>query len=569
MFSQSQPASQPAREILVYSPALEGDAQLRDWLTPNVLHSCKSLHELQIRLLQWPERCVLLDLRHAPQRVLAELRYLQQHGFKNPVVSLVHTHQAAYGRESLRLGAAAYTDLSCTNNTGLNMLLDGLLEQHLNQAVRPEPHDDNTTGAASRSLYFDRLLHALQRARRKRTFTGVVLLDLDRFREINQHYGEAFGDAVLRVTVERIQAVLRKSDTLSRLSSNEFGLVLEDIQDPLQVSNICRKISQLFERPLFINDEWVVVTLGIGVHVAQPEEQNVNTLIRYASLALSRAKEAGRNSLRYYSQEMNLKAIARTNMEVGLFNAMQRQELFLQYQPICQSRDFRPCSAEALVRWRHPTAGVVSPAVFVPLLEDSGLIVQAGDWILESACATLQQWHRQGQFPTDFKLSVNVSGKQLKDQDYIERVQRVMALHHIQPGQLTLELTESSIMENMDKTVLLLEKLRGIGVAISLDDFGTGYSSFAYLKRLPVDYLKIDRSFVTHMATDKKDAAIAQAIVELAHLLDMKVIAEGVDNAEKVELLRTMGCDHLQGFYFAKPMDAQEFGQYVMAPRQA
>lgn len=563
MLSQSQNAAEVARELIIYSPAAGAHSDLSSWLAPNVAHSCKNLYELQTRLLQSPQLCLLLDMRHSPLRALAELRFLQQHGFKNPVLSLVNQQQLQYGRDSLHYGASAFTDVQCINSQGLNMLLDSLLVQTAKQQPRVENIEDVTTGTGSRGLFFDRLLHALQRARRKRTFTGVVLLDVDRFREINQHYGEPFGDQVLRICAERIQAVLRKSDTLARLSSNEFGLVLEDIHDPLQVSNICRKISQLFERPLLIIDEWVVVTLGMGVHVASPEEQNVNTLVRYASLALSRAKEAGRNNLRYYSHEMNLKAIARTNMEVGLFNAMQRQELFLQYQPICQSSDFRPCSAEALVRWQHPTAGVVSPAVFVPLLEDSGLIVEAGDWILEAACSTLQQWYNTAKFPADFKLSVNVSGKQLKDQDYIERVRRAMALHHIQPGQLTLELTESSVMENMDKTVLLLEKLRGIGVAISLDDFGTGYSSFSYLKRLPVDYLKIDRSFVTHMATDKKDAAIARAIVELAHLLEMKVVAEGVDNCQKVDLLRAMGCDHLQGFYFAKPMDAAEFGQYV------
>jgi diguanylate cyclase (GGDEF)-like protein len=563
VFNQSQPQLENVRELLVYSPVGQPDEALHAWLMPNQVHRCRSLHELQIRLLQTPSTCLVLDLRHSPQRMLAELRYLQQHGFKNPVLTLIQDGQLHYGRESLRLGAAAYTDPACSNGLALNMLLDSLEQMLLMQQPKVEGDEDVTTGAASRSRFFDRLTHALQRGKRKRSYTGVVLLDVDRFREINQHYGEHVGDQVLRASVERIQALLRKSDTIARLSSNEFGLVLEDITDPLQVSNICRKINQLFERPLLVNEEWVVVTLGIGVHVAAPDEQSTNTLVRFASLALSRAKEVGRNTLRYYSHEMNLKAIARTNMEVGLFNAMQRHELFLQYQPICQSGDFRPCSAEALVRWQHPTAGVVSPAVFVPLLEDSGLIVEAGDWILETACATLHQWHNNLHFPTDFKLSVNVSGKQLKDLDYIERVKRVMALHHIQPGQLTLELTESTVMENMDKTVQLLEKLRGIGVAISLDDFGTGYSSFAYLKRLPVDYLKIDRSFVTNMASDKKDAAIAQAIVELAHLLGMKVVAEGVDSSDKIELLRAMQCDHLQGFYFAKPMDAGEFGRYV------
>lgn len=424
-------------------------------------------------------------------------------------------------------------------------------------------HYDSLTGVANRALFQDRLDHSLLHARREGRIVGLMCVDLDRFSVVNEHYGHDVGDQLLKAFARRLSDIVRRSDTVARLSGNNFAVVLESVANEHVITSIAEKLTEAFRQPYFIGDHEIFCSTSIGIEVAHKIGYDASQLMRRAELALRDAKQDGRNDFRYFSAENYPIDQVRASLESSLHHALDRQELTLQYQPQVkvESGDF--IGTEVLLRWTHSTLGPISPAVFIPALEETGLINKVGEWVLSTACHQHQQWIRQGALPNDSKLSVNLSPRQFRQRDLADRVLQVLELSELNPRNLTLEITEGVLMENMEQGIDMLCRLREIGVSVAIDDFGTGYSSLAYLKDLPIDYLKIDRVFVKDIVDDENDAAIANSIIALAHNLGLEVIAEGVEDPNILSILKAFGCDHYQGFFFSRPVDAEELPNLV------
>ena len=419
-------------------------------------------------------------------------------------------------------------------------------------------HYDSLTGIANRTLFQDRLDHSLLHARREGHVVGLLTIDLDRFSVVNEHYGHDVGDQVLKQFARRLGAIVRRSDTVARLSGNNFAVLLENVANEDVITSVAKKLCRAFNDPYFIAEHEIFCSISIGIELASRVAYDGSQLLRRSEVALRQAKQDGRNDYRVFVTEMHPTDMIRASLESALHHALERKELSLQYQPQVRVSDQQFIGSEVLLRWNHETLGSISPVVFIPVLEETGLINKVGEWVLASACYQHQQWIRQGALPSDSKLSVNLSPRQFRQRDLADRISQVLATTCMKPENLTLEITEGVLMDNLQQGIDMLGSLREIGVSIAIDDFGTGYSSLAYLKDLPIDYLKIDRVFVKDIVEDKNDAAIANSIIVLAHNLGLEVIAEGVEDSSVLEILQTFDCDHYQGFFFSRPVGAEE-----------
>lgn len=419
-------------------------------------------------------------------------------------------------------------------------------------------HYDPLTQLANRSLFQDRLEHSLLQNQRRARGVGVLFLDLDRFRVVNDIYGHHIGDQLLVACAERMLEKVRRSDTLARLGSNSFAVILDDVDDDDGMYRVSDKLNQAFTQPFDIAGHEIFVSTSIGMQLASRVNFDVGELVRHAELALHDAKRNGRNARVLYQEHHSPADKVRLGLESALHHALERQELYLAYQPQVDLNSGEFTGVEALMRWRHPVLGNVPPTVFIPVLEDTGLIDRFGLWAIQSACEQFAQWLQQQQIPATAKLSVNLSPRQFRQPDLAQQIKNALQTSQLSPQRLTLEVTESMLMNNLDQGIEMLAHLRRLGVAVAIDDFGTGYSSLSYLKDLPIDYLKIDRVFVKDIVTDDNDAAIANSIIGLAHNLGLKVIAEGVEDKEVLERLMAFGCDQYQGYYFSRPIPAEE-----------
>ncbi|ANQ84657.1 putative signaling protein [Azoarcus olearius] len=422
---------------------------------------------------------------------------------------------------------------------------------------------DALTGLANRNLLNDRMQRAIIRAARDGHAVAVMLLDLDRFKLINDSLGHAAGDALLQETARRLSTSVRRGDTVARLGGDEFMVVMSDMSAEDDAAALAAKVLESLAVPMLLNGREIVVTGSIGVSLYPRDGEAAATLLKHADVAMYRAKELGRNRFQFYAPEMNERILERLELENSLRRALENDELELHYQPKVSLRDGRVIGAEALIRWRHPQLGMVSPADFIPLAEETGLIVPIGEWVVDHACRQLRGWLDAG-LP-QISVAVNVSARQFQHEQLTHVLARALAAHRLPPGQLHVEVTESAVMWEPERTIFTLRELKNIGVRISLDDFGTGYCSLNYLKRFPIDSIKIDRCFVTDLATSAEDAAIALMIVSLAHSLNQTVIAEGVENEAQLDFLRRHGCDEMQGFLFSRPLPAAEFARLLAA----
>ena len=434
-------------------------------------------------------------------------------------------------------------------------------------------HFDTLTGLPNRSQFYDSLTHALAQAREHHWSVAVLFLDVDRFKNVNDTLGHTIGDELLRQFSSRLVDCLRVRDTIGRFGGDEFAAILI-LPDGAQHSvAVVDKIREAMRKPFDLQGHEVTVTASIGIAVYPDDALDADTLIQYADTAMYRAKEAGRDAFRFFTAEMNAQSMARLDMENALRRAIDNEEFVLFFQPKVHIGSGRVSGAEVLIRWRRPGHGMVSPAVFIPLLEETGLIVRVGNWVIDQACRTIADWSSSSIGPVH--LSVNVSGIQFFVGGLEEEVLRAIRKHDIAPDLLELELTESSLMSNAEETIAVLRNLKALGVQISIDDFGTGYSSLAYLKRFPIDKLKIDIAFVREVTSNPDDAAIVLAIISMAHSMKLQVIAEGVENDAQLAYLRRHGCDEMQGYYFSRPVAQEEFEQMLMggkllqAPRDA
>jgi diguanylate cyclase (GGDEF)-like protein len=427
--------------------------------------------------------------------------------------------------------------------------------------IRHQAYHDSLTGLPNKAKFAEQLEDSIQRSLRTGQQFALMFVDLDRFKIINDSMGHDAGDQLIRIAGERLDGLIRESDVLFRWGGDEFTIILENVDSPENVATVADRIIKGMGDPISIARQELIITTSIGITLYPDDSESSEHLIKNADAAMYHAKSAGRNRYEFYTPEMNARAQERLELESGLQKALVNNEFLLQYQPKYSVHDGRLVGVEALLRWQHPAFGLVMPDRFIPLLEENGQINNVGEWVLRQACAQNRKWQAQGLPP--MTVSVNISAVQFRSQNLVNIVARVLEETQLEPKYLELELTESMFISNTEIAIDTMYDLKNLGVSLSIDDFGSGYSSLSYLKRFPVDYLKIDRSFIKDIESSSKDAAITSAIAVLAHSLDMKIIAEGVENQEQVDYLKQKGCQELQGFLFSRPVAADEIQKIV------
>src|SRR5262245_12786114 len=422
---------------------------------------------------------------------------------------------------------------------------------------------DSLTGLANRDLLRDRASQAITHARRAGRSVGLLVLNLDRFKRVNESLSPAAGDAVLRLVGERLQSAVRDGDTVARLGADAYAVLATDLARPDDPLAVARKIREAMVAPFSIDGRDLYLSLSIGASTYPRDGEDFDTLLRNADAAMHRVKAEGRNGLQFYTASMTQQAAERVELESELRRALGRKELEVHYQPQVVLADGRIVGVEALARWHHQRRGWIPPGEFIPVAEDSELIQPLGEFALAESCRQSQVWSGAGFGP--LRLAVNVSARQFRDPRFVEAVEHALLASGLEPGNLELELTESVLVERRDHTIEVLARLKALGVQIAVDDFGTGYSSLSYLSRLPIDCLKIDRSFVSRTQERGQDAAITQAVISLAHSLGVRVIAEGVETPEQLEFLRLHRCDQAQGFLFSRAVEAGAMAHLLAA----
>jgi diguanylate cyclase (GGDEF)-like protein len=428
----------------------------------------------------------------------------------------------------------------------------------LEERLEYQAFHDPLTDLANRTLLTDRLGHALAQTGRRSTKVAVLFMDLDNFKYVNDSLGHEVGDRLLVAVAGRVKGCLRSEDTIARFGGDEFIILLEDITDEDEATAAAESIARTLRPPLAIDGHEIFVTISIGIAFGGSAEDRPEGLLRKADVAMYRAKDKGRDRYEVFRPEMGDSPLRRFGLEGDLRRAVEREEFVVHYEPIVSVRTGETVGVEALVRWKHPERGLLVPAEFVPLAEETGLIATIGRWVLRAACRNAREW--QWRCPRDHhpNISVNLSARQFRDPQVVGIVRDVLRETGLEPGSLVLEITESVAMNDAALTIAILSQLKNLGVKLAIDDFGTGYSSLSYLKRFPVDVIKIDRSIVAGIGQDSGDSAIVSATIALAHALGLEVVAEGVETAVEVAELRALGCDFGQGYYWWRPQLAKE-----------
>ncbi len=417
---------------------------------------------------------------------------------------------------------------------------------------------DGLTGLPNRVLLLDRMEHEISRAHRSTHLIGIMFLDLDRFKTINDTLGHATGDKLLKAVARKLKSSVREGDTVARLGGDEFVILVEDVATITDIVRIAEKIINCMRKPFDVGDRELFTSTSIGISIYPQDGTTPNDLLKNADTAMYHAKEHGKSNFRFYSSQMSVRAMHRLNYETSLRRALERDEFFLHYQPIVDLQTGVVSAVEALLRWESEEHGRVSPQEFIPLLEETGLIIPVGEWVLAKACAQTRSWLDSACLPENFRISVNISGRQFTPGVLAPYVEDLLTLHQLPPASLELEITESMLMHNEQIALRSLIRLREAGIKLAIDDFGTGYSSLSRLKRYPIERIKIDRAFITDSTRDPHDAAIVMAILAFARGLDIDVVAEGVESSEQLSFLLDRQCGEGQGFLFAAPMPATE-----------
>jgi diguanylate cyclase (GGDEF)-like protein len=417
---------------------------------------------------------------------------------------------------------------------------------------------DPLTALPNRTLLHERLSHALAKAQRHGRQLAVLFIDLDRFKYVNDTLGHEAGDKLLQVAAQRLYDCLRETDTMARQGGDEFVVLMDELADREPISRVSQRILDTVAQPFVVDGQELHITASIGISV-YPDDGR--TLLRNADIAMYRAKEKGKNNFQFYSAQIDNYSVERLALESDLRRALERDELRLHYQPKVDIATGQISGMEALLRWQHPELGRIAPGRFIPIAEENGLILPIGAWVLKTACNQNREWQRQGL--RRFPVAVNLSPRQFAGESLLDDVKSALAESGLEPSDLELEITESMVMNNPEQAVNMLRQLKDLGIRVAIDDFGIGYSSLAYLKRFPIDSVKVDRSFVEDIPEDVNSMAIAQAIIAMAHSLRLKVVAEGVESEAQLGFLRGEGCDEIQGFYFSEARAASEVAELM------
>ncbi len=487
--------------------------------------------------------------------------------FKNNNIPRLHTSNDLQGHtkelEYLADGRCFLTSDSKTSSGGTACVRIDISDQvKLEEKIIWQANYDALTRLPNRTLFLDRLAQAIQHAKRDSTLCALLFIDLDKFKDVNDTLGHDVGDILLVAVAERLSSCIRKIDTASRLGGDEFTIILQEISSTHDAASVAIHIIKKLEEVFQIGEHEIFISASIGITVYPDDARNSTQMLSNADMAMYQAKEAGRNTYRFYTEEMNQEMKTRLQLEKDMRNALARNEFVLEYQPIIDSQSNKVVHAEALIRWQHPELGRIAPDKFIHLAEETGFIIQLGEWVLRTAVTQMNQWLKDGLQP--FSVAVNISSRQLESDILIKLLSELLTEIPLPRHALTLEMTESLLIENSSRSNNALEKFRELGVNLSIDDFGTGYSSLSYLKQFPVDILKIDKSFIHDITQDKDDAILTNAIIDLAHNFNLKVIAEGVETIRQLNFLKQNGCDMIQGYYYSQPLPADDFYHYCL-----
>lgn len=561
---ESRTARDPGMDIPIHILLVEdnpGDARLVSEMLADaragtfVLVHIDSFTEALKRLTQQHFDIVLLDLILPDSRGLETLTRMQMAAPYIPIVVMSRMHDEALALQAVQHRAQDYLIKGQVDTQLLVRSLRYAIERkRAEERMQHMVTHDALTNLPNRMLFIDRLAQALIHAPRHDRMVAILLMNLDRFKRVNDTLGHPVGDLLLIAMADRLSEILRKGDTVSRLVGDEFALILDDIADADDVSGIAQKVSDSFAIPFEVVGHTLNVTASIGVSVFPEDCDNPATLLKNADLAMCRAKELGSGGYQRYSSAMNDNASHHLRLENKLCHALDRDEMFLRYQPQIDLITGKIVAVEALLRWQNPDLGLVSPAEFITVAEETGLITRIGEWVLRAACQQNKAWQTAGYPP--IRMAVNLSARQFRQRQLIGTIHQVLSETGLDPSYLELELTES-VMHG-GETAAILQKLKDAGIHIAIDDFGMGYSSLSYLKRFPVTKLKIDQSFVQGIPDDADDMAITTAIVAMAHSLKLQVIAEGVETMKQQDFLRSLECHEMQGYYFNKPLPPSE-----------
>ena len=566
--------SGPVRHTVLLIEDNAGDARLiremiaEDPDAPFDLHVAERLaHGLDF-LANRGAGLVLLDLSLPDSLGLETFAKVFEHSPSVPIIVLTGTDDSTVALKAVKRGAQDFLVKGKLDRELLVRSMQYSIERKRYQVqLEHQANYDALTGLPNRTLLHDRLRQAVFAQRRVHAI-AVVFIDLDHFKFVNDSLGHSVGDELLKNTAARLRSVLRDGDTVARLGGDEFVLVLNDQNDEEVVFRAMQRIAATVNAPMTIGGKELFITCSAGISLHPQDGPDVDTLLKNADVAMYRAKEAGRNNFQFFTAEMNQLVTERLQMEQSLRHALERREFVLHYQQKVDMRTGSVCGSEALLRWMHPEWGLVRPARFIPLAEETGLIVQIGEWVLGEACRQNVAWQKEGLDPG--VVSVNLSARQFRREGLVRAVSRILAESGLEPSKLEMELTESMVMHNAEAAIAILQGLKSLGVTLSVDDFGTGYSSLAYLKDLPIDTLKIDRSFVRDIEAGGThgEGVLAQAIISLAHALNLKVIAEGVETDAQLRFLTKHRCDEVQGFYYGEPVAPKAFARLLAKYRR-
>ncbi len=510
-----------------------------------------TLEEMQVRTP------LSLKLELSEEAFRAMIEPLRQGEKKRVVFETTHTRaNGSHYPVTVRLQLIKYDEQSVF----LAVVSDITERKADEQNIQSLAYYDVLTGLPNRTLLHDRLGQLIVASHRNQKKFALLFLDLDRFKYVNDSMGHAIGDQLLQTVAQRLRESVREVDVVSRIGGDEFIILLREINAE-GAARVASKILKVLAVPYAVGDLQIATHASIGISIYPDHANDADTLIKYADVAMYRVKEEGRSNFQFFIPEMNFHADKLFSMENDLRLALERNEFILYYQPQLDLTSGKMCGAEVLVRWNHPERGLISPAEFIPVAEETGQITPIGAWVLRTACAQLAAWRRQGM--ALFPVSVNLSVRQLRQANLAQEVVAILEETQLQPGDLEMEITEGIMLGNTLETMAFLTRMHELGVCLAMDDFGTGYSSLSYLKKMPLDRLKIDQSFVRDLETDESDAAIVRSIISLGHLFKLRVIAEGVETQAQMDFLRVCGCDEIQGYYYSRPLPADEFVQFI------